>query len=667
VFNENMNFTPPQNITGNNFPNTQPVKNKKDDKLLISHCSKLYAMASSKQPKDRLKMCQEYYLGRFDLSQTYVKNNDSYNLINPIVETKTSLTLDSQRTTSVNAVIGSLADLNELANIQEVSDAMNDILDHIKRVNKFDKFGRDAVNCVIKNGIAIGRVSWDQDSMQGIGEVKIDLVDPINFFPDPGGASISDCNFVTIKNKYSAITLKKRYPDRIEDIDKLLKEQSEKDAENKGADTSDRPVVTYANSNAAAQVYVSDNGNLTSLSQSITVYECYLRDDSTFIPPVDNNDSDTVRTVEIGFKYPYGRVVIYAGEDCVFEDKAIEIPTGIPIVTMNLYNSGDIWGQGDVEKLKSVQDRVNRAYKKIQILVGGFISTVLIDELAGITNENEFVNKLITMVETGILPSKAPIVLTNNTLSEIRNLTDLIIRLKEEAKEIARVNDMMISGQSKDPVSSGRMVDSLNESPMSAIREIQEIYYQFLVDVSNYSILVAQSFYNIPRIVRMTNGKTFLSLTPAEDGVPGTIQQLEVDEDTKKINIIKEIKGDLSLTEFECEISTGRNLPRSRGAVAALSMDLWKSGAFGPPESPLAREILLEHLDFPNIRAILQKMRASDEAQSQLPPPPPPIDKVSVAFSDLPIDSQMELLVQNGLIPDPEQNIGQQLPMDIAT
>jgi hypothetical protein len=556
---------------------------KTDDKALVEHCRKLYSIATEKQPKDRLKTCAQYYLGRYKNGdsqgngvQGSASTKDSYNIINPIVETKTSLTLDSEITTSVNAVIGAMADLNALTQIQAISDVMNDILDHIKRVNKFEQFGRESIRSVEMFGIMIGRVSWDQDQLQGIGEVKIDLIDPKNFFPDPAARTIAECNYVILKNRYSAITLKRRYPDRIEDIDKLMKTQAEKS----GSDMMDQSnnVVTYKNDVSAAQVYISNNPNLVSMSESVEVLECYLRDDSTFIPGQGDSGAEIAEKERIGFRYPYGRVIIFAGDNLIFEDKPIEIPTGIPIVTANLYPTDDIWGQGDVEKLIPVQDRINRAYRRIQLLVGGYISTILIDELAGITSENEFVNKLITIVETGVLPARQPIILTNNTLSEIRNLTDLVAQLKAEAKEIGRVNDMMISGQSKENVSSAKMVDSLNESPMTSIREIQAVYYQYLVDISNYAIMVAQQFYNIPRIIRMTNGKDFLSFTPPQDGQEGNIQQLQLQKGEgpdQTLKVVKEIKGDLSLTEFECEVSTGRNLPRSRGAIAALTMDLY--------------------------------------------------------------------------------------------
>jgi hypothetical protein len=645
--------------------------NKGQDKILVSHCKKLYATAKKSHPKKRLDNCEQYYLGRFGNNGGSVGAPDavrdarqSYNIINPIVETKTSLTLDSQITTTVNAVIGSLADINQIVVIEKISDTMNDINDHIKRVNKFPVFGRNSVRNMLIYGICIGRASWDPDQMQGLGEVKIDLVDPRSFFPDPSGKTIEDCNYITIRVNYSAITLKKRYPDRIKDIDKLIQKKSDSQQDSDSSDQNKSGTVTYHNDEASTQVYVNNTDGMKSLSETITVYECYMKDDSTFIP--DDSESRTSEDEEkeqIGFKYPYGRVVIYAGDDIVFEDKPIEIATGFPIVTSNLYPSEDIWGQGDVEKLIPIQKRINNAYAQVQKLVGGFISTILIDELLNITSEAQFVNQLITMVESGNLPARTPIVLTNNTLSHLDVMVKLILQLKDEAKEIGRVNDIMISGQTKDTVTSGRMVDSLQESPLTAIREIQAIYYEYLVNVSNYSLLIAQSFYNVPRIIRMASGKEFLSIMPKSETEEGSIQQLKVVDEN--IQIVNEIKADLSLVEFECEVNTGRNLPRSRGAVAQLSTDLWEKGIFGDPTSITAREILLEQLDFPNYNGILKKLEKANEELAQMPTPPPTIDKISLNFADMPLPAQIKVLEDSGLMDAQETDMmGQQFLME---
>jgi hypothetical protein len=200
-------------------------------------------------------------------------------------------------------------------------------------------------------------------------------------------------------------------------IDKLLMSSSSDGNRAKASDP--KGTLTYKTDNAGSQVYVTDSSGLDSISESITVYKCYLRDDSTFIPKYDDTSQKTVETMEIGFKYPYGRVVIFAGDDCIFEDKPLEVQSEtLPIASVSLYQTDDIWGQGDMEKLIPIQKRYNAAFSKLSWLVYGFISTMLVDPLTNIMNEVNFINQLMTIVESGTL-SKAPVHLTNNTLSQI--------------------------------------------------------------------------------------------------------------------------------------------------------------------------------------------------------------------------------------------------------
>lgn len=627
-------------------------RDKDQDKLLVDHCKRLLEDASNKKPSNKLREYEQFYLGRANEGQPGSTQKSFYNISNPIIETKVSLAMDSDVTTSVNGVIGALSDIEEIKIIEDISDVMNDINDNINRNNKLSEKGRDCVRDILKFGVCFAEVSWDQTKLQGLGDVCVDSISPMNAFPDPNASTIEECNYFIIKMDMSSITLKKKYPEKIEMIDRLV--GTGKDCGNKKSGDV-KGTVTYKTDNSGAQVYITDSSGMESLSESVVVYKCYLKDDSTFIPKHDDTSNETIETMEIGFKYPYGRVIIFAGDDCIFEDKPLEVVSEVlPIASACLYRTGDIWGQGDMEKLIPIQKRYNNAFMKLSWLVASFISTILVDPITNIMNESNFINQLITIVETGTL-SKSPVALTNNTLSQVELLLSLLQSLKNEAKEVARVNDIMISGETSSNVKSGKMVDSLIESPMTSIREIQNTYYQFIQDISNMSMRIAQTFYNIPRILRISGGKKFISLTPPKDKEPSNIQILEYEKESQEILLIKEIKGDISLFEFECEINTGKKMPRSRGATADLTMMMWEKGVFGDPLSIDASRALLESLDYPNYHKVLKSIEERNEEAATKELPAPVVDKITISFDQLPIDAQMKVLVDNGLLTKPEE------------
>lgn len=631
---------------------------EEDTKKLIKHCGVLYELAKKSHPEKELKKYESYYTGRYD-SKDGASIPDSYNIIKPIINTKSSLALDAKITTQVVASVGALANIQELEMVEDMADVFNEILNHIKRFNGFNDFSKRIIYRADKLGIGIGKIYWDQDKAQGLGEVIIEEINPLNFFPDPSASELKDCNYVIIKNKYSALTLKSRYPQFIEQIDKLIKSPKFGDS-NSNMDKSPSGTVTYKTDQAATQVYVyPDSTGLQKISESIDVYECYLKDDTTFIPDSDAQDSEIQTSLRIGFKYPYGRVIIYAGDNLIFEDKPIDEPTGFPFVVMNLDKTDSIWGQGDVEALCSIQDRINRAYKRLQTLIAKYVSLIMVDELSGVAQEGDLVNEFTLILDTGILgTNREPKVLTNNTLSEIGNLLSYLEALKKEAKEIARVNDMMVSGERPAGVNSGTMVQSLIESPMTSIREIQESFYMFLIEISNKAVTLAQRFYNSPRILRISEGKNFLSMTPGIQDQQMEIKRLSIEQG--KLREISSFKTDLSICEFECEITAGQELSKSRGALANITLQLADKGFFGNPSSSSARKIVLQRLDYPNWRAIDEEIEAEKEKEASKPIAPPPIEKVAASLKDMPLPVLISYLQSQGItIPNP---INQPMP-----
>lgn len=62
---------------------------------------------------------------------------------------------------------------------------MDDINSHINRVNKLEEIGRHSVRDMFKYGICLASVTWDQEAAEGLGEVKIQPISPLDFFTDP--------------------------------------------------------------------------------------------------------------------------------------------------------------------------------------------------------------------------------------------------------------------------------------------------------------------------------------------------------------------------------------------------------------------------------------------------------------------------------------------------
>lgn len=408
--------------------------------------------------------------------------------------------------------------------------------------------------------------------------------------------------------------------------------------------------VTSNGETTGSEMYLN-KGSLkpSGTEHNIELWECYLKDDTVLVPLDDESKQDQEMKTEERFKYPNGRLIIFSGEE-VLEDRAIDYPFGFPFATYSPTQSDSIMGQGDVEDLMQIQTRLTRAYAKLQELLEKYKSQLIVPK-----NYRQAFEKNFDIIYTNPGdPLTQPILITNKLTQDIQIIRQHIQDLKQDAYKLARINEIMLSGERPTGVNSGQMVRDLIESPMSSIREMQRNFKNFLTDISNKSIVLIQLYYNQPRIIRMTSGTQFASMEPNEMGEM-QINIYDRDMQTDELIAIDTIKSDLTLGEYEVEITTGSSLPQSQSAIAATTMQLAQQGVFGDMNSPDVKELILKTLDYPNYRAIINKIKEEQNEQAQVPLPEPDfnayIKNVNMSLKDiieligvLPIEQQVSAI-----------------------
>jgi hypothetical protein len=353
----------------------------------------------------------------------------------------------------------------------------------------------------------------------------------------------------------------------------------------------------------------------------------------------DSGQEKQMKTEE-RFKYPNGRLIIYSEKE-ILDDKPIDYPFGFPFETFSPTQSDSLVGFGDVEDLCSTQDKIIDAYYKLQQLLMKYKSFLVVQEESIPRNTLE---KNFDIVYSVPGSAGTPPILVTNKLTQ-----DIQIVRKQDAYKIARINEIMLSGERPVGVNSGQMVRDLIESPMSSIREIQRNFKMFLSGISNKAVTLIQLYYNQPRIIRMASGSQFASMQPDEMGQM-QINIYDRDMMTNELLAIDTIKSDLTLGEYEVEITAGSSLPQSQSALAATTLQLANQGIFGDINDPDVKELILRTLDYPNYRAIINKQKEQRDEAMQVPVPEPDfnnyIKNVNMSLKDI-----VELI---GVLP-PEQ------------
>jgi hypothetical protein len=160
----------------------------------------------------------------------------------------------------------------------------------------------------------------------------------------------------------------------------------------------------------------------------------------------------------------------------------------------------------------------------------------------------------------------------------------------------------------------------------------------FLSGISNKAVTLIQLYYNQPRIIRMASGSQFASMQPDEMGQM-QINIYDRDMMTNELLAIDTIKSDLTLGEYEVEITAGSSLPQSQSALAATTLQLANQGIFGDINDPDVKELILRTLDYPNYRAIINKQKEQRDEAMQVPIPEPDfnnyIKNVNMSLKDI--------------------------------
>jgi len=631
-----------------NGVNAEDEKKAQED--LINYLNELRSSAEKAQPSKQLKSYSDYYSGRFGKSDTKIDNN--YNIIKPIVETKATLILDSMIGTSVvpNAM-SALIDDASMEDFNLISSILTDCQERIFTLNKFKRLQGKLVRDALKYGVGIVQVSWDPDMSEGIGDVALDSVSPEDFYPDPAGKTIDTCNYIFVRRQYSSFTLKKKYPDMIKEIDDLTNDTATTEADKPQG--SPKGIVNGLLNGTGQQIYsYGANGNgVKNSKKNINVWECYLVDDSPFLPS-EGDDPDLKETKSQQFQYPYGRCIVYAGKT-IFDDKPISYPFGFPFSYFNDIDLGDIWGQGEIEDQTQIQDRINRAWTRIASLVREYLSAILFERMDGFEGE-QFPGAFAIPVPTGTFArGQEPRILTNNTLSELKAMISYVDTLEVAALNMARINKTMLTGERQAGVTSGQMVSDLNESPMASIRGLQRNYAECLVDMGQKIITLIQLYYKTPRLLRISEGKKLAQINP--NGGSPTIQVW--DENLTKM--IQEIQGDLSLGQYEVQVVAGSEMPKTKSAAFGILMNLADKGYLGNTSDTFVRSKIIEASGLPHGNLFVSHMIQEEEEQKKQPANVGSLlEKLNASLSDLPPFQKEYLLQQLGFPETPPMPMG---------
>jgi hypothetical protein len=208
--------------------------------------------------------------------------------------------------------------------------------------------------------------------------------------------------------------------------------------------------------------------------------------------------------------------------------------------------------------------------------------------------------------------------LNNNGISKAKSILDLITMLKNNAYEMARVNETMMYGQRQTGTTSADQVEALQESPMTEIRSQQRNFKSFMVDVSRKCLSLIMDNYNFGRIISLTGNNKY-SMAEIQVKV-----DVETGKEQKIINLFDNEGNPINQItinedwQFDIDIISGTEVPRTRKENAMLLDRMLLNGIFEKIQDPDLLELYLKNQDMPNYRAIVQLIKQKQKEKSDI-------------------------------------------------
>lgn len=568
----------------------------------------------------------DYWDGKYEAPADSLfrdQKKTSCNVCKEIAETKLNSTLDSPFTIAVVPKIGAFSDMNTIQDQNDYADVLHGEVQNVLYNNDWDTIKEK----VCRWGII--KVGASQTFIDDNGDIKIDVVDPRNIKIDKTAKSTKELTFIAYETELNPDVAKNKYaknPDGTFNLEKCAIIDKLAGLKTDYAKGKKKGMVATQNTQTNTADLAFAREREVSAGKVIKLICMYLLDDSVYSPDRFDDKEKEIEKQELQAKYPNGRYVVFNDNEqykLIFEDKAA--PEAFKnLGNIDFFNSNEfdsLIGRGEIADIIPIQDRINGTLLKIRSLVATQINTIVLDEgVSADVQESAFVNHAVVFIPgIGNDGGKAPGILNNGAIEEAMKLTDYISSLKQDAYNIARLNETMINGVRQVGTNSGEQVEQLNESPMSSIRAIQRNFKSFIINIGEKILNLIQEYYTTQRMIELSTGiyKNNIEVKYAKFKAEGDNRWIEMLDKAGKI--VQQIKVNKDW-KFRVEVVAGTEIPRSRRENSMLIERLYNSGQLGDPNDLDIREQYLKSLDVPNYRAFIQVQKRKQEELMKNPP-----------------------------------------------
>ena len=344
-------------------------------------------------------------------------------------------------------------------------------------------------------GIGFFKTIWDAALTGGLGDPRLERVDPFAIYPDPSArASLTDANFIIHARRMSVLDIDRRWPGAARKLRTATETSGDVDEQPSRLDTdrgtapraytSARPIGVGSASYGApghSRLHVHDD-------PGVVVYECWLREHR------HEKDGDHITTVD------EWRVVVSAGGRILMDERARDLWNSMshPFVRFTMEEEGEFYPTSMTELLTPAQLSINRLLRSLEHNIDLTGDPILkADTRSGITR----------MSATNV-PGRR---IDNAPGSEVEwlqppQMNSMVLPLIEfYVTEMERISGLyaMARGNIPSGRNSENVLDQIQEASFVRIRRGLRNLERALAQIGEQIAHLVVEFYDVPRIVQV--------------------------------------------------------------------------------------------------------------------------------------------------------------------
>lgn len=469
----------------------------------------------------------------------------------------------------------------------------------------------------------IMKVMWDPDLLNGIGDIRVDVIDPRDIYLPPTARDFNKgCTYVIQKIKKPVGELRRKFPEHKDKIKADTTESSQDtfDSGDKSSTGINSVTLVSPVDRKSDLAQKSTSSTSTDTRQECTILECWIDDDTVEEYEVEKDDG----TKEQGTKekYPNGRLItILPSKKLLLQSSENPYKHGLkPFVRIvDGILPRRFWGDGEVKQLMSVQQQLNKV-------------------LANIIDYMNFTSNPLWLVETGSGLDTSKITNTYGLILKVNDgginkvkreipppLPQYIIsfyeQLKSAADSISGIHDVT-QGRKPAGVTAASAIETLQEAAQTRIRLKERNLQTSLSQLGRQVVQLIMQYYTQPRVARITNSQAYpeffdFYVEPQDDGtVRFNKREWNYNENTEQyVPDIKWQQSETSKGVFDVKVLSGTALPYAKATRSQLALQLFDRKA-------LDVESLLDTLEWPDKSKVLNKLQEQNQQQAQQGQPP---------------------------------------------